>query len=212
MDAIGQLTGGVAHDFNNVLTVITGTIEILQEGMADKPQLAAIAQLIDDAATRGAEITSQLLTFARRQPLEPSEIDVNGMVADTAKLLMPILGEHIEIALVLADNAWSALADPSQLSAAIVNLAVNARDAMPGGGKLTLETANVVRDEVDATVDGEVKCGEFVMIAVTDTGQGIPADIRDRVRAVLHHQGNGPWHRARAAHGPRFRQAVRRRR
>jgi PAS domain S-box-containing protein len=181
MDAIGKLTGGVAHDFNNVLTVITGTIEILQEGMADKPQLAAIAQLIDDAATRGAEITSQLLTFARRQPLEPSEINVNGMVADTAKLLKPILGEHIEIVSALADNAWSALADPSQLSAAIVNLAVNARDAMPGGGKLTLETANVVRDEVDAADDGEVKRGEFVMIAVTDTGQGIPADIRDRV-------------------------------
>lgn len=181
MDAMGQLTGGVAHDFNNVLTVITGTIEILQEGMADRPQLAAIAQLIDDAATRGAEITSQLLTFARQQPLEPREIDVNGMVTDTAKLLRPILGEHIEIESVLADQAWSALADPSQLSAAIVNLAVNARDAMPGGGKLRLETANFRLDEVDASDDGEAKTGEFVMIAVTDTGQGIPADIRDRV-------------------------------
>ncbi len=181
MEAIGQLTGGVAHDFNNVLTVITGTIEIVQEGMADRPQLAAIAQLIDDAATRGAEITSQLLTFARRQPLEPREIDVNGLVTDTARLLKSILGEHIEIESRLADNAWSALADPSQLSAAIVNLAVNARDAMPGGGKLTLETANCVLDEVDASGDGEVKTGEFVMIAVTDTGQGIPADIRDRV-------------------------------
>jgi PAS domain S-box-containing protein len=181
MDAIGQLTGGVAHDFNNVLTVITGTIEILQEGMADRPELAAIAQLIDDAATRGAEITSQLLTFARRQPLQPREIDVNGMVTDTARLLKSILGEHIEIALLLANDAWSALADPSQLSAAIVNLAVNARDAMPGGGKLTLETANIMLDEVGASGDGKVKTGEFVMIAVTDTGQGIPADIRDRV-------------------------------
>jgi PAS domain S-box-containing protein len=181
MDAIGQLTGGVAHDFNNVLTVIAGTIEILQEGMADRSELVAIAQLIDDAATRGAEITSQLLTFARRQPLEPREIDVNGMVTDTAKLLKPILGEHIDVELLLAVNAWSALADPSQLSAAIVNLAVNARDAMPGGGKLTLETANFMRDQVDASGDGDVKMGEFVMIAVTDTGQGIPADIRDRV-------------------------------
>src|SRR6266702_2583319 len=181
MDAIGKLTGGVAHDFNNVLTVITGTIEILQEGMADRPQLAAIAQLINDAATRGAEITSQLLTFARRQPLEPSEINVNGMVADTAKLLKPTLGEHVDIVLALADNAWSALADPSQLSAAIINLAINARDAMPGGGKLTFKTANVMLDEVDASDAGKVKTGEFVMIAVTDTGQGIPADIRDRV-------------------------------
>jgi PAS domain S-box-containing protein len=181
MDAIGQLTGGVAHDFNNVLTVISGTIDILQEGMADRPQLVAVAQLIEDAATRGAEITSQLLTFARRQPLEPREIDVNGMINDTAKLLKPTLGEHIEIERVLADKAWSALADPSQLSAAIINLAVNARDAMPGGGKLTFKTANVKLDEVDASDDGRVKTGEFVMIAVTDTGQGIPADIRDRV-------------------------------
>jgi PAS domain S-box-containing protein len=181
MDAIGQLTGGVAHDFNNVLTVIAGTIEILQEGLADRPQLAVIAQLIDDASTRGAEITSQLLTFARRQPLEPRQIDVNDMVTDTAKLLKPTLGEHIEIKPVLAENVWSALADPSQLSAAIVNLAVNARDAMPGGGKLTLETTNVMRDEVEASDDGEVKTSEFVMIAVTDTGHGIPADIRGRV-------------------------------
>lgn len=176
MDAIGQLTGGVAHDFNNVLTVITGTIEIIQEGLADKPQLAAIAQLIDDAASRGAEITSQLLTFARRQPLEPREIDVNGLVVETAKLLRPILGEHVEIVTRLADDAWLAMADPSQLSSAIVNLAVNARDAMPDGGRLTLETAN---RELDSTGNGDA--GSYVMVAVADTGHGIPADIRDRV-------------------------------
>ncbi|TPQ34863.1 hybrid sensor histidine kinase/response regulator [Bradyrhizobium guangdongense] len=181
MDAIGQLTGGVAHDFNNVLTVITGTIEILQEGLADKPQLAAIAQLIDDAAARGAEITSQLLTFARRQPLEPREIDVNGLVLDTARLLKPILGEHISIETALTEDAWCAMADPSQLSSAIVNLAVNARDAMPGGGRLKLETANVVLDATAGSGDGDIAPGEFVMVAVTDTGHGIPAEIRDRV-------------------------------
>ena len=180
MDAIGQLTGGVAHDFNNVLTVITGTIEILQEGVADQPPLAAIAHLIDEAAERGAEITSQLLTFARRQPLQPGEVDINALVADTCKLLRPMLGEHIEICSVLASDAWSALADPSQLSSAIVNLAVNARDAMPGGGKLTLETANAVIDEA-ASTDDEIRAGEFVMISVADTGQGIPPDIIDRV-------------------------------
>lgn len=178
MDAIGQLTGGVAHDFNNVLTVITGTIEIIQEGLADKPQLAAIAQLIDDAASRGAEITSQLLTFARRQPLEPREIDVNGLVVETAKLLRPILGGHVEIVTRLADDAWLAMADPSQLSSAIVNLAVNARDAMPDGGRLTLETAN---RELDSTGNGDGDAGSYVMVAVADTGHGIPADIRDRV-------------------------------
>src|SRR6266700_2138753 len=152
-----------------------------EERLHQSQKMDAIGQLIDDAATRGAEITSQLLTFARRQPLEPRAIDVNAMVTDAAKLLKPILGEHVDIALVLADNAWSALADPSQLSAAIVNLAVNARDAMPGGGKLTLETANVTQDEVDAAGDGEVKTSEFVMITVTDTGEGSPAEIRDRV-------------------------------
>jgi len=181
MDAIGQLTGGVAHDFNNVLTVITGTIEILQDGLADKPQLAAIAQLIDDAAMRGASITSQLLTFARRQPLEPREIEINGLVMETAKLLTPMLGEHVEIETVLAPDAWGVLADSSQLSAAIVNLAVNARDAMRGGGKLTIETANVTFDEASVSADSEMKPGQFVMIAVGDTGHGIPADIRDRV-------------------------------
>ena len=180
MDAIGQLTGGVAHDFNNVLTVITGTIEIIEEGVADRPQLAAIAQLIDEAAVRGAEITSQLLTFARRQPLQPRQVDINALVVDTCKLLKPMLGEHIKIDTVLARDAWSVLADPSQLSAAIVNLAVNARDAMPSGGKLTLETANVMIDEA-ASSDGEGRAGAFVMIAVADVGQGIPADIIDRV-------------------------------
>ncbi|WP_409188226.1 ATP-binding protein [Bradyrhizobium sp. RDM4] len=178
MDAIGQLTGGVAHDFNNVLTVITGTIEIIQEGLADKPELAAIAQLIDDAAARGAEITSQLLTFARRQPLEPREIDVNALVLETAKLLKPILGEHVEIVTRLADDAWPAMADPSQLSSAIVNLAVNARDAMRGGGRVTIETAN---RELEGTGNGNAETGPFVMVAVADTGHGIPADIRDRV-------------------------------
>jgi CheY-like chemotaxis protein len=137
--------------------------------------------LIDDAATRGASITSQLLTFARRQPLEPREIEINGLVMETAKLLMPILGEHVAIETVLAPDAWGVLADPSQLSAAIVNLAVNARDAMRGGGKLTIETANVTFDEASASADSEIKPGQFVMIAVGDTGHGIPADIRDRV-------------------------------
>jgi len=181
MDAIGQLTGGVAHDFNNVLTVITGTIEILQEGLEDRPELAAVAQLIDDAATRGAEITSQLLTFARRRPLELRAVEINGLVMETRKLLRSILGEHIAIETSLDENAWPALADRSQLSAAILNLAVNARDAMPDGGKLTLTTANVVVDDATRRDAGDLKPGEFVMITVADTGSGIPADIRERV-------------------------------
>jgi PAS domain S-box-containing protein len=181
MDAVGQLTGGVAHDFNNILTVITGTIEILEDGVADRPDLATIARMIDEAATRGAELTRQLLAFARRQPLEPRETDVNALVVETARLLKPTLGEHIEIESMLEGDAWSALVDPSQLSAAIVNLAVNARDAMPNGGKLTLETGNVMLDEAYAAGNSEVTPGAYVMIAVSDTGEGIPMDIRDRV-------------------------------
>ena len=181
MDAIGQLTGGVAHDFNNVLTVITGTIEIVKESVADQPQIAAIAQLIDDAAMRGAEITSQLLTFARRQPLEPRKIDVNDLLVETARLLKPTLGEHIELKLELAEDGWFALADSSQLSAAVINLAVNARDAMPRGGAVTIETANVVIDETGGAAGSEVDVGDFVMISVSDTGEGIPAEIRERV-------------------------------
>jgi signal transduction histidine kinase/HAMP domain-containing protein/ActR/RegA family two-component response regulator len=181
LDAIGQLTGGVAHDFNNILTVITGTAEILAEGVADRPNLLAIARMIDQAADRGADLTRHLLAFARRQPLEPRSVDINNLVLDAAQLLRPTLGEHIEIESMLEPDAEPALIDPSQLSTALLNLAVNARDAMPNGGKLTLETGNVVLDESYARSNPEVQPGTYVMIAVSDTGTGIPAAVRDRV-------------------------------
>jgi signal transduction histidine kinase/CheY-like chemotaxis protein len=181
MDAIGQLTGGVAHDFNNILTVIIGTIEILAHGVSDRPQLVAIANMIDEAATRGADLTNHLLAFARKQPLQPRSTDVNTLIVDTARLLRPTLGEQIEIEAMLPDDAWRAMIDPVQLSTAIINLAVNARDAMPDGGKLTLETGNVMLDEAYAKANGDVTPGPYVMIAVSDTGVGIPAAIRDRV-------------------------------
>jgi PAS domain S-box-containing protein len=181
MDAVGQLTGGVAHDFNNILTVITGTIGILEEAVADQPQLAAIAKLIDEAAERGANLTKHLLAFARKQPLQPVEVDVNALVLEAAKLLHPTLGEHLEITPLLAEDAWSALADPNQLATAVLNLAINARDAMPNGGKLALETNNVYLDESYAGMHSEVTPGHYVMIAVSDTGTGIPAALLERV-------------------------------
>ena len=181
MDAIGQLTGGVAHDFNNILTVITGTIGILEDAVAGDPQLAAIARLIDEAAERGANLTKHLLAFARKQPLQPLEVDVNSLVLEAAKLLQPTLGEHIEITPLLAEDAWTALADPSQLTTAVLNLALNARDAMPNGGKLALETSNVYLDENYASMQDEVAAGNYVMIAVSDTGSGIPAALLERV-------------------------------
>jgi PAS domain S-box-containing protein len=181
MDAVGQLTGGIAHDFNNVLTVITGTIGILGDAVADRPELVSIAKLIDDAAERGAQLTKHLLAFARKQPLQPREIDVNALIVEAAKLLHPTLGEQIEISPLLAEDAWTALVDPSQLTTAILNLALNARDAMPGGGKLVLETRNVYLDEGYASMHNEVAPGNYVMIAVSDTGSGIPAANLERV-------------------------------
>lgn len=181
LEAVGQLTGGVAHDFNNILTVITGTIDILAEAVAEQPKLAAIARMIDDAASRGTELTQRLLAFARRQPLQPRETDINALIVDTAKLLRASLGEQIEIESMLDAAAWPALIDPSQLSTALLNLAVNARDAMQGGGKLTLETGNVILDEAYASHNADVRPGPYVLIAVSDTGSGIPAAIRDKV-------------------------------
>ena len=181
MDAVGQLTGGVAHDFNNILTVITGTIGILEEAVADQPQLAAIAKLIDEAAERGANLTKHLLAFARKQPLQPVEVDVNALVLEAAKLLHPTLGENIEITPLLAEDAWTALADPNLLMTAVLNLAINARDAMPNGGKLALETSNVFLDDNYASMHSEVTAGNYVMIAVSDTGSGIPPAVLERV-------------------------------
>ena len=181
MESVGQLTGGIAHDFNNMLTVITGTIDILGDAVADKPQLAAIAKLISEAADRGAELTRHLLAFARKQPLQPRHTDINALMAESEKLLRPTLGEHIEINVRLEKIAWAAMVDPTQLTTALVNLAVNARDAMPDGGRLTLETSNIVLDEVYADANGDVAPGNYVMIAVSDTGPGIPEKIRQKV-------------------------------
>ena len=181
MEAIGQLTGGVAHDFNNILTVITGTIELLADGVAGQPDLVAITRLIDEAAERGAGLTRQLLAFARKQPLQPEETDVNALMVEAASLLRPTLGEQIEVESRLEADPWPALVDRSQLVTAVLNLAINARDAMPGGGKLTLETGNVMLDEAYASLNPDVRSGPYVMIAVSDSGSGIPAALRDKV-------------------------------
>lgn len=181
MEAIGQLTGGVAHDFNNILTVITGTIEILAEEVGNKPNLAAIARMIDEAAERGTRLTQHLLAFARRQPLQPQETDVNKLILDAASLLRPTLGAHIEIESAFEDEACFAIVDPNQLTTAILNLALNARDAMPDGGKLLIETGSVRLDNSQVRISREVRPGRYVRIAVTDTGTGIPAAIRDKV-------------------------------
>jgi signal transduction histidine kinase len=181
MEAVGQLTGGVAHDLNNILTVITGTIEILAEAVAGQPELVAIAKMIEEAAARGGDLTQRLLAFARKQPLQPCEVDVNALVMEAAKLLRPTLGERIESHMKLAGDAWPALIDPGQLTNAILNLSLNARDAMAEGGALIIETSNVVLDEGYVRMNSDVAAGDYVMVAVTDTGHGIPAAILNKV-------------------------------
>jgi PAS domain S-box-containing protein len=181
MDAVGQLTGGVAHDFNNILTVITGTIGILADAVANDPQLSAIAKMIDDAAERGASLTKHLLAFARKQPLQPREVDINTLVVETIKLLRPTLGEQIQINPQLAQDASPALVDPNQLTTAVLNLALNARDAMPSGGKLVIETGNVYLDDGYAAMNRDVNVGNYIMVAVSDTGSGISPANLDRV-------------------------------
>jgi signal transduction histidine kinase/CheY-like chemotaxis protein len=181
LDAIGKLTGGVAHDFNNMLTVIAGTTEILVADLRDRPDLQAVAALINQAADRCAELIQHLLAFARKQPLQPRNVDINGTILDIAKLLRPTLGEQIEVVSILEKKVSTVCIDPSQLANALLNLAINARDAMPNGGKLMLETASVVLDEAYAQSNADVRPGAYVMIAASDTGTGMPAEVREKV-------------------------------
>ena len=171
---------GIAHDFNNVLTVITGTIEILADGVKHDPALASIVRMIGDAADRASQLTANLLAFARKQPLRPRETDVNALVEEVVQLLAPTLGRQIQIETALSDQVWPALVDGSQLSSALVNLAINARDAMPDGGRLLFRTGNLTRGEHDADMGG-LGAGAYVVIEVIDTGAGIPPAIRDRI-------------------------------
>jgi len=181
MEAVGQLTGGVAHDLNNILTVIVGATEVLLESVAERPELVALAKMIDAAAGRGADLTQRLLAFARKQPLQPRDVDVNSLVIEAAKLLRPTLGARVQVVTLLAGDTSLALIDPSQLNNAILNLTLNARDAMPNGGKLTIETSNVVVDGSGVHTNGEVGAGKYVMVAVTDSGHGIPVDVLEHV-------------------------------
>ena len=181
MEAIGQLTGGIAHEFNNMLTVITGTIEILADAVKDNPPLATITTLISEAADRGAALTSSLLSFARKQSLEPVEIDVNDLVDELARLLRATFDKKIEITTVLAGDAWPALVDRGQLSSALLNLAINSRDAMPGGGSLALTTRNVVLGVREAAAVGAGYAGDYVEIEVADSGTGMSQAVLGRI-------------------------------
>ncbi len=180
MEAVGQLTGGVAHDFNNLLTVIIGNGEILAGTLADKPREQRLSSLILSAAERGADLTQRLLAFSRRQPLDPRATDIGGLLGDVESLLQRTLGEAVDLRTVVTPDLWPAQIDPNQLENAIINLAINGRDAMPDGGRLTIETANVVIDRSYAEGHLEVKPGRYVLIAVSDTGSGMAPEVLER--------------------------------
>jgi signal transduction histidine kinase/DNA-binding response OmpR family regulator len=184
MEAVGQLTGGVAHDFNNLLTIITGNMDMALRAIDAEGGGAKLRRAIGNAqkgAERAAALTQRLLAFSRRQPLDPKALDPDRLIAGMAEMLKRTLGETIHLETVTAPGLWRVEADPNQLESAILNLAVNARDAMPDGGKLTIETANARLDEVYAAGHAEVPPGDYVVIAVSDTGAGMSRETLARV-------------------------------
>ncbi len=180
MEAMGQLTGGVAHDFNNLLTVILGNSEHLADRLTGNKELHRIAGDIATAAERGSDLTRSLLAFARKQPLRPRDIDIGEKIQEMEHLLRRPLGEHIECTFALAPDLWLISVDPGQLTTALLNLVLNARDVMQLGGRLTIEARNVSLGEFDLDINGEPRPGDYVMVAVTDTGSGMTAEVASR--------------------------------
>jgi signal transduction histidine kinase len=184
MEAIGQLTGGVAHDFNNILQVILGNLGLVEQQLAGREggdaRTVRSVQAAIRAGDRAASLTRQLLAFSRRQPLNPKLIEPNRLIGGMSNLLHRTLGETIEIETVLGARPWPIHADGNQLESAILNLAVNARDAMPDGGKLTIETSNAYLDEAYAASERDVEAGQYVAIAVSDTGTGMPREVIEK--------------------------------
>lgn len=181
MEALGQLTGGIAHDFNNMLGVIMGALDLVKRRVAKGDY--AIERFIDAATIasgRAATLTQRLLAFARKQPLSPQPLDANKMILNMSDLLQSTLGEQIQIETVTAAGLWTVHADSQQLENAILNIAINSRDAMPGGGKLTIETANAHLDDAYCAQNPEAQSGQFAMIAITDTGAGMTEDVAAR--------------------------------
>ena len=181
MESIGQLTGGVAHDFNNLLQVIGSNLQLLTKDVTDSPKGLRRVDSALEAVSRGARLVSQLLAFGRRQPLSPKVVNLGRLVRDMDEILRRALGEAIEIKTIVAGGLWHTLVDPGNVENALLNLAINGRDAMEGRGNLTIELGNAGLDADDAQTAQEVTPGQYVMLAVTDTGTGIDPDIIDKV-------------------------------
>ncbi|HEX2101046.1 MAG TPA: PAS domain-containing protein, partial [Candidatus Synoicihabitans sp.] len=181
MEAIGHLAGGVAHDFNNLLTIIFGSSEMLLHGLPAADPARDLVSEIRQAGNRAAALTRQLLAFSRRTVLEPKILDLNEAVRDSEKMLRRLIGEHVQLNAVLDPSLEPVKVDPSQLSQVIINLTVNAQDAMPKGGTLTIETRNIELDQASAAQVPEAKPGRYVLLAMTDTGTGMTPEIRARI-------------------------------
>ncbi|PJI89861.1 response regulator [Sphingomonas koreensis] len=181
MESIGQLTGGVAHDFNNMLAIVIGSLDMAKRRFESDPKkaLEGIGNAME-GAERAAQLTARLLAFSRQQPLAPKALDANKLVGGMSELLRRTISENIRIETVLAGGLWPAFIDGAQLENAVLNLCVNARDAMPGGGRLTIETANTHLDDAYAAAHAEVLSGQYVMVSVTDTGTGMPPEVIER--------------------------------
>src|SRR2546426_3417024 len=181
MEAVGRLAGGIAHDFNNLLMVISGYCEFLLDRIGSDPALRGPAQEIANAAGRATSLPRQLLAFSRKQLLAPKVIDLNPVVTENLKMLPRMIGEDIDLVMIPAADLGAVRADPGQIDQVIMNLAVNARDAMPQGGRLTIETANVALDETYARLHAPVRPGEYVMLAISDTGMGMDAETQTHI-------------------------------
>jgi PAS domain S-box-containing protein len=180
MEAVGQLTGGIAHDFNNLLSVIIGSLDLVIERKPADPTVKALVQGALDGALRGADLVQRLLAFSRKQTLRPMIVELNERLPQIAAILRRTLGEHIVVETKLGAGLWATTADPSQIEEAILNLAINARDAMPTGGRLTIETANVCLDDQYASQHADVTAGEYVLLAVSDSGAGMEPEVVER--------------------------------
>src|SRR3990167_3805079 len=181
MQAFGQLTGGIAHDFNNMLAIVIGSLDLAKRRLRkDVDKAEACINNALEGAGRAAQLTARLLAFSRLQPLEPRVLDINKLVGGMSELLRRTIGENVRVETVLAGGLWRTFADPTQLENAIVNLCVNARDAMPDGGKLTIETVNAHLDDSYAAQHEDVAAGQYVMISVSDTGAGMPPEVVER--------------------------------
>jgi signal transduction histidine kinase/ActR/RegA family two-component response regulator len=180
METIGQLSGGIAHDFNNMLAVVIGSLDMARRRKNDSARLLAYIESADEAAKRAAQLTARLLAFSRQRPLAPQVLDANRLLTDMSEFLQRTLGEAVRVETALSSGLWGAFADRAGVESAILNLAVNARDAMPDGGLLTIETANADLDDQYARTHAEVEPGQYALISITDTGVGMPPEIVER--------------------------------